>query len=262
MYLSENNHHLKEKRLEECVQLESILHKYAYMDPSIHDCRLLTSRLDAIHKRQQQRKGSRPKTLYPSTPYRLDDAKDDDDDDVEDVEDDDVEDDDDVEAKRSMSAKAIRIIDHSLHLLDQIEVSRVEHRVNAKQLLYSMTSQRKALGRTRSFIYDTRAFSSIPFYAISPSCFNYQDIESDCHLMRDLNVSSSSSSYPPPQPSSSSSSSSQWIIYKDPLCRANNNQPPPRRYYINSLTGELQEGEPFDTFIKRSRQGGLRVENW
>jgi hypothetical protein len=219
------------------------------MDPSIHDCRLLTSRLEAIHKRQQQKKGSRQKTFYPSTPYRLDNTEDDDDAEDEDAED---EDDDGVEAKRSMSAKAIRIIDHSLHLLDQIEVSHVEHRVNAKQLLYSMTSQRKALGRTRSFIYDTRAFSSIPFYAISPSCFNYPDIESDCHLMRDLSVSSSSS-YP--------SSSTQWFVYKDPLCRANNNQPPPRRYYVNSRTGELQEGEPFDAFMKRSRQG-LRVENW
>jgi len=215
--------------------LENIIRKYAYMDPSTHDCRLLASRLNIIHNKRKGKKSS-----YSSMPR---DSNDDDDDD----------DDDDTEIMRSMSAKAHRIIDHSLHLLTQIEISHIEHRVNEKHLLSSTMNQRKALGRTRSFIYDTRAFSSIPFYAIIPSCFNYHDIESDCHhLTRDLNAPSFSSS--------SSSSSSSWVMYRDQLCRVNNQ--PPRRYYINTRTGDIQEGEPFDVFIKNNVRQSLRIENW
>ena len=131
-------------------------------------------------------------------------------------------------------AQCRRIIDRTVLLLERLEVSTVEHRVNHQQLLETMVLQRGHLVAPRSLVRDHKAHNSVPVHCCSPHGVRFPQVEHKLEMVADAGA---------------------WLLCKDPFFLNGH------FFYVNKTTRTVQTGEPFDFLMKKARQN-LCQEKW
>lgn len=129
---------------------------------------------------------------------------------------------------------ARKVIERTCLLLERIEESSIEHKVNHKQLLEAVLGQRAMLVTPRSLVRDQKAHNSLPAHCCSPQGVKYPQVEHKLEVMADAGA---------------------WLLCKDPFFLHG------KFFYVNKTTRFLQAGEPFDFQMKKNRKS-LRKENW
>lgn len=149
----------------------------------------------------------------------------------------------DIDKQEYRKVQSTKIIERVLSLLNQIEVSHIEHQVNEMHLLESVLEQSKYLIPPRSYLHDQKSFSSIPIQQSSPQTFKYYEIK---HKFEHQVINEYDSTC-------------NYMICKDSLSRTNNKQD--KLFYIHKETNDVQIGIPFDLKIK-SYKSNLTQEQW
>lgn len=133
-----------------------------------------------------------------------------------------------------LHAQARQIIERTCLLLERIEESAVEHKVNEHQLLEAVLAQRGHLVAPRSLVRDQKTHNSLPVHCCCPQGVKFPQVEHKLEVVADAGA---------------------WLLCKDPFFLHG------RYFYVNKITRFVQVGEPFDFQMKKARKF-LHKENW
>lgn len=184
-------------------------------------------------------------------------------------------------------------MDRTSTLLERIEISSLEHKVNEMQLLEAMLAQRNQLVSPRSLVRDHKAHNSLPAYYCNPASVSYEQIGGSSRfdvlvdtgvwiLCRDPFWSSCSSGSGSNNNNNSNSNTSghgssvgkmtQNLIHglnRNSSGHSNttatntgtNATTGKQLIYVHKASNAMQIGEPFDFLMKKHR-GELRQDKW
>lgn len=131
-------------------------------------------------------------------------------------------------------AQAKKILERTCLLLERIEESATEHKVNELQLLEAVLAQRAHLVPPRSLVRDHKTHNSLSVHCCCPQGVKYPQVEHKLEVVADAGA---------------------WLLCKDPFFLQG------KLFYVNKSTRFVQVGEPLDFTMKKMRKS-LCKENW
>lgn len=130
--------------------------------------------------------------------------------------------------------QAKKILERTCLLLERIEESAIEHKVNERHLMEAVLDQRAQLVSPRSLVRDHKTQNSLSVHCCCPQGVKYPQVEHKLEVVADAGA---------------------WLLCKDPFFLQG------KLFYINKTTRFVQVGEPLDFTMKKMRSS-LHKENW
>ncbi len=131
-------------------------------------------------------------------------------------------------------SQARKILERTCLLLERIEESSIEHKVNERQLLEAVLAQRAQLVPPRSLVRDHKTHNSLSVHCCCPQGVKFPQVEHKLEVVADAGA---------------------WLLCKDPFFLQG------KLFYVNKTTRFVQVGEALDFTMKKMRKS-LCKENW
>jgi hypothetical protein len=154
-------------------------------------------------------------------------------------------------------ARCRKIMDSTLLLLDRLEASSLEHKLNHKQLLEAVVTARSYLVSPRSLARDHKSHNSLPPHICSPQAIKFTPLGTFVGTAAAVAAAASTAGPTPLQPQKLDviADLGAWLLCKDPVCLRG------QKHFVHKATNNVQVGEPFDVRMKKNR-ANLLQEHW